>query len=76
MDDTERVIYSGTISRTLSPTLRLVIAWNRVVEAVLPGFTGALSGRRNILRMLFLDPRTREQISNWDDQARFAVNEL
>jgi transcriptional regulator with XRE-family HTH domain len=51
-----------------------VVAWNRAAAVVLTDY-GALAPRqRNILRMIFLDPRVRAAQFDWESVARFVVS--
>ena len=51
-----------------------VVAWNRAAAAVLTDYRGLPPERRNILRMMFLDPRVRAAQYDWDSVARFVVS--
>lgn len=58
-----------------------VLAWNPLAHALLAGHLrfdapDRLDERPNTLRMLFLDPHTRELYSEWADEARRAVAAL
>lgn len=50
-----------------------VVAWNRAAAAVLTDYGALPPERRNILRMIFCDPRTRAKQSDWQSVARFVV---
>ncbi|MEJ0024797.1 MAG: helix-turn-helix transcriptional regulator [Rhizomicrobium sp.] len=50
-----------------------VIAWNRAAAAVLIDYGMLAEGQRNVLRMMFQDPRIRAAQSNWLGVARFVV---
>jgi transcriptional regulator with XRE-family HTH domain len=50
-----------------------VIAWNRAAAAVLTDYSTLPEGQRNVLRMMFCDPRLRAAQSNWQSVARFVV---
>ena len=50
-----------------------VIAWNRAAAAVLTNYSTLPEGQRNVLRMMFCDPRLRAAQSNWQSVARFVV---
>jgi transcriptional regulator with XRE-family HTH domain len=70
----QRVLDSLELSPALvkTPTWDIV-AWNRAASAVLCDY-GALPGeQRNILRLIFCDPRVREMQVDWESVARFAV---
>lgn len=51
-----------------------VVAWNRAAAAVLTDYGALPPGQRNILRMIFLDPRVRAAQFDWDRVARFVVS--
>jgi transcriptional regulator with XRE-family HTH domain len=58
-----------------------VLAWNRLGHALLAGHLpfDAPQGpaqRPNVVRMLFLDPHTRELYRDWDDEAALVVASL
>ncbi|WP_049622326.1 helix-turn-helix transcriptional regulator [Frateuria defendens] len=50
-----------------------VVAWNRAAAAVLTDYATLEAGRRNILRLVFGNPRLREEMPNWDEVARSMV---
>ncbi len=50
-----------------------VIAWNRAAAAVFTDYGALPLAERNVLRLVFLDPRTRTVDSNWESVARFIV---
>ena len=62
--------YSPAIVRTATWD---VVAWNRAAAAVLTDYGTLPPGQRNILRMIFCDPRTRAKQSDWQSVARFVV---
>ena len=62
--------YSPAIVRT--PTWD-VVAWNRAAAAVLTDYGKLPPDQRNILRMVFCDPRTRAKQADWESVARFVV---
>lgn len=58
-----------------------VLAWNPLAHALLAGHLALDApqrpdGRPNTMRMLFLDPHTRELYSRWHEEARRAVASL
>jgi transcriptional regulator with XRE-family HTH domain len=58
-----------------------VLAWNRLAHVLLAGHLDPAApdrppGRPNLLRMLFLDPHTRELHRDWDGEAQRAVASL
>ncbi|WP_437726371.1 helix-turn-helix transcriptional regulator [Sorangium sp. So ce861] len=50
-----------------------VVAWNRAAAAVLTDYGALPSAERNVLRQIFLDPRTRAADLDWESAARFVV---
>jgi transcriptional regulator with XRE-family HTH domain len=50
-----------------------VVAWNRAAAAVLTDYGSLPPGQRNILRIIFGDPRVRAAQYDWDSVARFVV---
>ena len=62
--------YSPAIVRTATWD---VVAWNSAAAAVLTDYGALPPDRRNILRMIFCDPRTRAKQSDWESVARFVV---
>jgi transcriptional regulator with XRE-family HTH domain len=50
-----------------------VVAWNRAASAVLTNYSQLPPERRNILRLIFCDPRVREAQYDWEGVARFVV---
>lgn len=50
-----------------------VVAWNDAAAATLTDYATLPPARRNILRLIFVDPRVRDAQSNWNQVARFAV---
>jgi transcriptional regulator with XRE-family HTH domain len=50
-----------------------VVAWNRAAAAVLTDYGALAAGQRNILRLLFCDPRVRAAQTDWESVARFVV---
>ncbi|MDB5652540.1 MAG: transcriptional regulator [Tardiphaga sp.] len=63
--------YSPAIVRT--PTWD-VVAWNRAAAAVLTDYSELPPDQRNILRMIFCDPRVRAKQPDWQSVARFVVS--
>jgi transcriptional regulator with XRE-family HTH domain len=62
--------YSPAIVRTATWD---VVAWNRAAAAVLTDYGALRPDQRNILRMIFCDPRSRAKQSDWKSVARFVV---
>lgn len=50
-----------------------VVAWNRAAAAVLTDYGALPPDQRNILRMIFCDPRVRAKQWDWQSVARFVV---
>jgi transcriptional regulator with XRE-family HTH domain len=50
-----------------------VVAWNRGATVMLADYASLPSERRNILRIIFLDPRARAVQYDWESVARFVV---
>lgn len=50
-----------------------VVAWNRAASVVLTDYGKLAPEQRNILRMIFCDPRVRAAQTDWDGIARFVV---
>jgi transcriptional regulator with XRE-family HTH domain len=50
-----------------------VVAWNRAAAAVLTDYGALPPEQRNILRLIFRDPRVRAAQSHWEGVARFVV---
>jgi len=50
-----------------------VVAWNRAAAAVLTDYGSLPPEQRNILRLIFLDPRVRAVQFDWESVARFVV---
>jgi len=62
--------YSPAIVRTATWD---VVAWNRAAEAVLVDYASLPPEQRNILRMMFSDPRMRAAQFDWESVARYLV---
>jgi len=50
-----------------------VVAWNRAAAAVLTDYGALPAGQRNILRLIFGNPRVRAAQHDWESMARFVV---
>jgi len=50
-----------------------VLAWNRAAASVLTNYAELPPDQRNILRLIFLDPRVRAAQYDWEGVARFVV---
>jgi transcriptional regulator with XRE-family HTH domain len=62
--------YSPAIVRTATWD---VVAWNRAAAAVLTDYGALPPDQRNVLRLIFCDPRVRAAQSEWEAVARFVV---
>ena len=50
-----------------------VLAWNRAATVILTDYGVIPAGQRNILRLIFCEPRVRAVQTNWQSLARFVV---
>lgn len=50
-----------------------VVAWNRAAAAVFTDYGKLEPAQRNVLRLMFGDPRVRAHQADWDSVARFVV---
>ena len=50
-----------------------VVAWNAAAAAMLTDYGALPPAERNVLRLIFLDPRSRATNLDWDGVARFVV---
>ena len=50
-----------------------VVAWNRAATVMLGDYGALLPHQRNVLRIIFLDPRARAVQYDWESVARFVV---
>jgi len=50
-----------------------VVAWNRAATVMLTDYAQLPSAERNLLRLIFLDPRVRAAHYDWESVARFVV---
>jgi len=62
--------YSPAIVKTPSWD---IVAWNRAASAVLTDYGSLPARERNVLRMMFCDPRVRAAQLDWESVARFVV---
>lgn len=51
-----------------------VVAWNQAASVVLTDYAALPPGERNILRLIFGDPRVRAAQFDWESVARFVVS--
>jgi transcriptional regulator with XRE-family HTH domain len=70
----QRVLDALEVSPALVKTpLWDVVAWNRAAAAVLTDYGSLPPQQRNILRMIFCNPRVRAAQFDWESVARFVV---
>ncbi|MFE0757682.1 helix-turn-helix transcriptional regulator [Inquilinus sp. NPDC058860] len=70
----QRVLDALELSPALVKTATWdVVAWNRAAATVLTDYGSLPPEQRNILRLVFLDPRVRAAQFDWDGVARFVV---
>lgn len=50
-----------------------IVAWNRAAAVVLADYATLAAEQRNSLRLVFLNPRIRAAMVNWERDARFVV---
>ena len=50
-----------------------IVAWNRAAVSVLTDYSALARDQRNILRLIFCDPRVRAHQTDWESVARFTV---
>lgn len=50
-----------------------VVAWNKAAAAVLTDYGALPPAQRNVMRMIFCDPRVRAAQNDWETVARFVV---
>ena len=67
----EALAYSPAIVRTATWD---VVAWNRAAAAVLTDYGSLPPEQRNVLRMIFCDPRVRAAQFDWESVARYVVS--
>jgi len=70
----QRVLDSLELSPAIVKTSTWdVVAWNRAASVVLKDYGSLPVERRNILRLMFLDPQVRAAQPDWKSVARFVV---
>jgi transcriptional regulator with XRE-family HTH domain len=70
----QRVLDSLELSPAIVKTSSWdIIAWNRAASVVLSDFGALAPEQRNILRLMFCDPRVRAAQTDWESVARFVV---
>ena len=70
----QRVLDALDVSPALVKTVTWdVVAWNRAAAALLTDYGALAPEQRNILRLIFCDPRIREAQFDWEGVSRFVV---
>lgn len=70
----QRLLDSLEISPAIIKTATWdVVAWNRAAAVVLTDYAILPPAQRNILRLVFCNPRVRESQDDWEGTARFVV---
>src|SRR5579872_2464912 len=70
----QRVLDSFSLSPAIVKTpMWDIVAWNLAAEAVLTDYREIPPAERNILRLMFLDPRARARQTDWQGVARSVV---
>ena len=70
----QRVLDALEVSPALVKTATWdIVAWNRAAAVVLTDYGKLPEGERNILRLIFGNPRIRDKQYDWDSVARFVV---
>jgi transcriptional regulator with XRE-family HTH domain len=70
----QRVLDSLELSPAIVRTASWdIVAWNRAATLVLTDYAALPPEQRNVLRILFRDPRVRAKMVNWESHARLAV---
>lgn len=70
----QRVLDAFATSPAIIATMRWdVVAWNAAAAAILTDYGRLPEGERNLLRRIFLDPRSRAMNLEWEDVARMVV---
>jgi transcriptional regulator with XRE-family HTH domain len=70
----QRVLDSLELSPAIVRTFAWdIVAWNRAASAVLFDYGAVPPEQRNVLRLIFCDPRVRASQADWESVARFAV---
>jgi transcriptional regulator with XRE-family HTH domain len=70
----QRVLDALAFSPALVKTMTWdVVAWNRAAAVVLTDYGALAPEQRNVLRLIFCDPRVRAAQRDWESVARFVV---
>ena len=70
----QRVLDSLELSPAIVKTSTWdIVAWNRAAAVVLADYGALAPAQRNILRLIFCDPRVRAAQPDWEGAARFVV---
>lgn len=67
----DAMLYTPAIIKTATWE---VVAWNRAAALVLVDYAELAPSQRNILRLLFTDPRSKSIQEDWETMARFVVS--
>ncbi|MBB1200924.1 XRE family transcriptional regulator [Enterobacteriaceae bacterium 89] len=70
----QRVLNTFPIPAIIKTATWDVVAWNRPAALVLKDYGQLPPEKRNILRMLFTDPESRQMQEDWEGVARLIVN--
>ena len=70
----QRVLDALTLSPAYVKTSTWdIVAWNNAASVVLADYEALAAEQRNGLRLVFLNPRVRAAMTNWESDARFVV---
>src|SRR5437867_1498764 len=70
----QRVLDALTLSPAYVKTSTWdIVAWNHAASVVLADYEALAAEQRNGLRLVFLNPRVRAAMTNWESDARFVV---
>jgi transcriptional regulator with XRE-family HTH domain len=73
----QRVLDAMTISPAIVKTPAWdIVAWNAAATAVLGDYASVPARERNLLRRMFTDPAARAHVTDWEENARFALGVL
>ena len=71
----QRLLNAFEVSPALIKTATWdVVAWNRAATFILTDYDTLQAHQRNVLRLMFCDPRVREAQMDWEHVARFVVS--
>lgn len=73
----QRVLDAMTVSPAIVKTPAWdIVAWNAAATAVLGDYASVPAQERNVLRRMFTDPAARAHLTDWEENARFALGVL